>query len=637
MSTLKNLLADILEKSEFVSAIDSIKSAKGKSILFGDSIRNLSPEEIERLQQNGNYSQNWSTVFIAEKFDVDKVHNCIFLGDVVIGGLWKFSKEYDGFVSLIGLYNSTIMNSEIGNNAAIRNVECISNYIIKDNVLISNIGQLSCSPPTLFGNGCDIKIAIETGGREVISFADISIPIAEIAAKSRADKELLQEYSQFISHYCKKITFHKGIIEENAVLLNTSVIKNAYVGKSAIINGAALVEDAAILSSENDKTKITTGAYVKKSVLQWGAEVSSMAIVNSSVLTEYSLVEQHGKVSDSIIGPNTHIAKGEVTSSLVGPFVGFHHQALLIAALWPEGKGNIGYGANIGSNHTAKAPDQEIFPGEGTFFGLGVNIKFPANFSKAPYSIIATGVNMLPQKIEFPFSLINSPSELHKGISPAYNEIFPGWVLINNVYALKRNENKFKKRNKAKRNTFVYDTLRPDTIELMRIARERLTNINEKKEIYLSQDIEGLGKNYMLENSRLEGIRSYAFFIQYFGLRGLAKYVRQHINDKDFQMDGGFLRVQTNNELWECERKILLEELSHNNTIINLTLFAEYSEKLANMVLASKKKDDVRGPKIIDDYTSAHIPAEEDPFVQEVCNEFLHIKAEIYKMIEKFK
>src|SRR5438093_5611883 len=114
-------------------------------------------------------------------------------------------------------------------------------------------------------------------------------------------------------------------------------------------------------------------------------------------------------VTASISGPNSGVAEGEVTASLLGPFVGFHHQALLIAALWPEGKGNVGYGANVGSNHTSKAPDQEFWPGEGTFFGLGVNIKFPADFSRAPYSIIASGVATLPQRVTFPFSLLNNP------------------------------------------------------------------------------------------------------------------------------------------------------------------------------------------------------------------------------------
>lgn len=51
----------------------------------------------------------------------------------------------------------------------------------------------------------------------------------------------------------------------------------------------------------------------------------------------------------------------------------------------------MGYGANVGSNHTGRAPDQELWPGEGVFFGLGTSIKFPANYVAAQYSVIATG------------------------------------------------------------------------------------------------------------------------------------------------------------------------------------------------------------------------------------------------------
>ena len=103
----------------------------------------------------------------------------------------------------------------------------------------------------------------------------------------------------------------------------------------------------------------------------------------------------------------------------------------LRVAIWYKGKGNIGYGANIGSNHTGRLPDQELIPGEGLFFGLGCNIKYPCNFSNAPYSLIASGITTLPQvcslppshvqKVEMPFSLINKPSTNYEGVSPAYN------------------------------------------------------------------------------------------------------------------------------------------------------------------------------------------------------------------------
>lgn len=91
------------------------------------------------------------------------------------------------------------------------------------------------------------------------------------------------------------------------------------------------------------------------------------------------------------------------------------------AALWFDGKGNIGYGANIGSNHTGRLPDQECIPGEGVFFGLGCNIKYPCNLHNAPYTIVASGTTLLPQRVDMPFSLINLPTKVHAGISPAMN------------------------------------------------------------------------------------------------------------------------------------------------------------------------------------------------------------------------
>ena len=90
--------------------------------------------------------------------------------------------------------------------------------------------------------------------------------------------------------------------------------------------------------------------------------MSSMAIVSSAFMCAASHVERHGKLLNSVLGPCSGAAEGKISSLLVGPFVGFHHQALLIACFWPAGRGNIGYGANVDSNHTGKAPDQESGP-----------------------------------------------------------------------------------------------------------------------------------------------------------------------------------------------------------------------------------------------------------------------------------
>ena len=175
----------------------------------------------------------------------------------------------------------------------------------------------------------------------------------------------------------------------------------------ALPAAATAIADSTLLSDERGCGACWSRAIVRHSLLQWGAVAEDGAYVERSLLAEASTVTRKGNrdgLGRSVPTPGS--AEGEVSASVVGPFVGFNHHALLVSACWPEGRGNVGYGANVGSNHTGRAPDQEIHPGEGTFFGLGVNVKMPANFSEAPYTIIATGVDTGPQRLRFPFSLM---------------------------------------------------------------------------------------------------------------------------------------------------------------------------------------------------------------------------------------
>ena len=74
-----------------------------------------------------------------------------------------------------------------------------------------------------------------------------------------------------------------------------------------------------------------------------------------------------------------------------------------------------------------------------------------------------------------PFSLINKPSVNDSSVSPAYNEILPGWALYNNYYMIIRNEDKFLTRNKSKRNTIENLILRPDIVAMIAHARAVLS------------------------------------------------------------------------------------------------------------------------------------------------------------------
>jgi hypothetical protein len=165
-------------------------------------------------------------------------------------------------------------------------------------------------------------------------------------------------------------------------------------------------------------------------------------------MSESSSISTFARVCNSILAPDTSIAGGECHRSLVGPFIGFHHHSLLIASLWPLGRGNIGYGAKVGANHTGRVNDQECWPGEGCFFGLGCSLKFPINLLGSPYSIIAPDTSLTPQSIRFPFSLICPFTPILASSAKCFSNnsflpidasiIKPAWILYGNSYMLER-------------------------------------------------------------------------------------------------------------------------------------------------------------------------------------------------------
>ena len=448
---------------------------------FGsDDHRSLTQEEIELLELKGNLCGDWSLVRVKNDINLNLIVGCRFSGTVYLGTTGDRGCAF----------YCSLENAAIEDNVQLEH-STVMNYIVRSNAAIIRCAEISCAPEAIFGNGVEIPIAIETGGREVLTFAELNVAVAERIAGHRGDRDHLDAYSALIEAYVDRVRSDRGIIGNGASVRDTR-IQDAYIGPHAEIDNATLVRNCTVLSGVEEPAMVSHGSYVTDSIVQWGCEVTSLAIVDSSVLTEHSHVERHGKVTQTIVGPNTGVAEGEVTASLLGPFVGFHHQSLLIAAFWPEGKGNIAHGANIGSNHPSRAPDQEIRPGEGLFIGLDTHIKFPSDFTQAPYTLLAAGVLGLPQRLEFPFSLVTVRYENIEGISPAFMEIRPGWVLSDHEIG----------------------------------ARARLAAVSGQN-LYTVEDIPGLGKNYLREEFRLKGIDAYSFYIGHYALKGLKARLEQ--------------------------------------------------------------------------------------------------------------
>lgn len=255
--------------------------------------------------------------------------------------------------------------------------------------------------------------------------------------------------------------------EDAATIVDCATVHNSIVHERCVVSNRATVRHSVLLESSS----ATNNAKVMRRK-RFGAVWSCV--------TGVIILLCNSQVEHSILGPDSGVGSGECGHCLLGPFVGFHHQSLLIAALWPLGRGNIAYGANVGSNHTGRSNDQEIIVGEGVFFGLGCAIKFPFDCSHSPYSLIASGVVCLPQKVAYPFSLIVEKTTTDLDATrPAFNEIKPGWVLYDSLYTVERNEQKFQSRRSARRCATDHSLFRPTIVDMLIDARRRLRSPTE--------------------------------------------------------------------------------------------------------------------------------------------------------------
>jgi hypothetical protein len=602
-ASLDQVAGRIAAGCELVLAARAV--SKRPDNVLGLLLRALTAQEIAVLESAGCRADAWTNVQVAEDFDCFRVRRVTLRGRCAIGRCAGDVEVMPGIRLPSGISDCTLVDCQVGNGCLIENVRFAAKLVVEREAVLLNVGAITGSGAATFGCAQARSLGCETGGREVPWWCGITVDDAALVARLRSDRPGQARVTAAHADYVKTLTSPVAWVRRGARIVHTERVHDAYVGAGAVIDHALEVADVAVLSTPDEPARISGGAAVTSSLLQPGAHAAGGSIVRHSVLCEHAAVEEHGCVEGSLIGPNTTIAKGEVTASLVGPFVGFHHQSLLIAAFWPEGKGNVAYGAMVGSNHTGRAPDQEIWPGEGTFFGLGCAIRLPADLSEAPYSVVQMGCSTLPQKVRFPFSLISVPVEALEAaderVPRAYNEIVPAWGLWANAYGIVRAELKFAARDHSRRHTIDYKVLRPGIMRLVKQARDRLRNVVGCKRVWLEEDIDGLGRNFLRDDSRLKAIAVYDQALVRYALRIL-------LGERE-----GRLTIPGSAEI----AHELADELMPGATFDErMRRLLDIEGENARLVEESKHRDDVRGARIIPGYADAHVAAADDPVVR---------------------
>lgn len=459
----------------------------------GGEFRRLTASELETLVKNENVAENWEDILVSEAFDPNLVRNCHFHGRVRIGALEPYYLEYHELKIPVGLYNSTIISSDIGNHVAIKNVHYLAYYIIGDETVLFNINEMQTTDRAKFGNGILkegeeeslriwLEISNENGNRKVLPFAGMLPADACLWARFRADAPLMDAFLRMTEKTFDDRRGYYGTVGEQCVIKNSLSIKDVKIGSHAYIKGANKLKNLTIESSAAAPSQIGEGVELVNGIMGYGSRAFYGVKAVRFILGENSTLKYGARLINSILGDNSTISCCEVLNSLIFPGHEQHHNNSFLIAGTVLGQSNIAAGATIGSNHNSRGADGEIIAGRGFWPGLCVSLTHNSRF--ASFCLLTKGEFPAELHIPLPFSLVSN------NVTGDSLDIIPAFWWLYNMYALARNSWKYDARDRRsyKLQNFETDFLAPDTVEEIFQAMEILEIATAKAYFRASPD-----------------------------------------------------------------------------------------------------------------------------------------------------
>lgn len=445
----------------------------------GIQYRRLTASEIEALVRNRNTSDDWSGILVSDAFNPELVQDCKFFGLVRIGKLEPYYLEFHNLRRPVGLYNSTIISCDFGDNVVIDNVNYLSHYIIGSDVIIVNVNEIAATGAARFGNGILkqgegesrrmwMEVCNENGGRSILPFDGMQPGDAYLWTRFRENTLFQEKLIQFTDKRFDQHRGYYGTIGDRSVIKNCKILKDVLVGTDAYIKGANKIKNVTINSSAEASSQIGEGCELVNGIVDYGCRIFYGVKAVKFFLASHSQLKYGARLINSYLGNNSTISCCEVLNSLIFPAHEQHHNNSFLCAALVGGQSNMAAGATIGSNHNSRSPDGELVAGRGFWPGLCVSLKHNSKF--ASFTILAKGDYPHELQIPIPFSLVSNDAAKDELV------VMPGFWFMYNMYALARNSRKYKDRDKRHRiiQPIETDFLAPDTLHELRFAIEWL-------------------------------------------------------------------------------------------------------------------------------------------------------------------
>ena len=315
--------------------------------------RKLDGQEIDQLVMQGCTADDWANIEVTLGFKPDHVFHTRFSGQVQLG---VFEHEFTlagGMKKHAGLRYATLHNVTVGDNCCIENVKnYIANYQIGDYTFIENVDIILVDGISKFGNGVEVAVLNETGGREVMLHDRLSAHEAYIMALYRHRPALIEKMKAIVEKHADDCASSRGRIGHHVIIVDSGYIKNVKIGDYCKIEGAGRLKNGSLNSNEEAPIHIGYGVVCDDFIVSSGSSIEDGTTLTRCFIGQACHFGHNYSASDSLFFSNCQEENGEACAIFAGPFTVTHHKStLLIAGMFSFM--NAGSGSNQ-SNHMYK-------------------------------------------------------------------------------------------------------------------------------------------------------------------------------------------------------------------------------------------------------------------------------------------
>ena len=204
----------------------------------------------------------------------------------------------------------------------------VRNYDIGAGTLVEEVVRLECRGESAFGNGTEVAVMNENGGRTVRIYSGLTAQIAYMAAVYRHRPALVAAPRPYGAAGGRRGTPAQGSIGRDCRITDCRLLRDVGSATGATLEGVSVPSNGTV--GNFSRIGIDVKAY--DFVTAEHALVDNGSLIERCFIGERCIFDRGYTASDSLFFANSHCENGEAVSIFAGPYTVSHHKSSLLIA-----------------------------------------------------------------------------------------------------------------------------------------------------------------------------------------------------------------------------------------------------------------------------------------------------------------